>query len=148
MPFTFLHRLLGLDLGPFIEATIDDAVANMLAEPDDLDFKSALPGTSGLNNTDFPKNIAAMANSGGGVIVYGISEQDKKADARFDDRMHSSEVLDRMYQEMAVVTEVEARAWLIAVGRPIAARTGPAATMANETPQGVRQLLRFSAAAL
>ena len=84
MPFTALHRLLGLGPGPLSDSMIDDAVTEKLAETDDLDFKSALPGTSGLAATDFPKDIAAMANSGDGVILYGITEQDKKADARVD----------------------------------------------------------------
>jgi hypothetical protein len=116
---------------------IDDAVANMLAETDDLDFKSALPGTSGLNNTDFPKDIAAMANSGGASSSTESPSRTRRLTRGSMIGWHSAEVLDRIYQEMAVVTEVEARAWLIAVGRPIAARTGPAATMANETPEGV-----------
>ncbi len=84
MPFTALHRLLGLGPGPLSDSMIDDAVTEKLAETDDLDFKSALPGTSGLAATDFPKDIAAMANSGGGVILDGITEQDKKAGARVD----------------------------------------------------------------
>ena len=205
MPFTALHRLLGLGPGPLSDSMIDDAVTEKLAETDDLDFKSALPGTSGLAATDFPKDVAAMANSGGGVILYGITEQDKKAGARvdvgelseghertlrmaavtaisppifgldvvrlgadgnrcvaiivpasvdgphliyrndyfgapvrndadtvwmkerqieaayrarFDGRRQTAEVLDHMYKELSVVTEIEARAWLIAVGRP------------------------------
>jgi hypothetical protein len=44
-------------------------VAAGVAETDDLDWKSQLPPAKGLRQTDFPKDVAAMADSGGGVIV-------------------------------------------------------------------------------
>jgi hypothetical protein len=65
---------LGRDPGPLTDEMIDEAVAQGIAETDDLDWKTRLPPTRGLNESDFPKDIAAMANSGGGVIVYGITE--------------------------------------------------------------------------
>ena len=46
-------------------------MAGGVVETNDLDWKSELPPAKGLPQTDFPKDIAAMANSGGGVIVYG-----------------------------------------------------------------------------
>lgn len=84
MLFTALHRLLGRGPGPLTNEMIDAAVAQEVAETDDLDWKSELPPTRSLNETDFPKDIAAMANSGGGVIVYGITENEKKATGRSD----------------------------------------------------------------
>jgi hypothetical protein len=84
MDFTALHRLLGRGPGPLSDKMIDEAVAQGIAETDDLDWKSELPPTKSLNETDFPKDIAAMANSGGGVIVYGITEKEKKATRRSD----------------------------------------------------------------
>ncbi|MFF1531502.1 helix-turn-helix domain-containing protein, partial [Cellulomonas sp. NPDC058312] len=48
------------------------------------DWKSELPPARGLPQTDFPKDIAAMANSGGGTIVYGIEESQKAAIERRD----------------------------------------------------------------
>ncbi|MDT0551498.1 AlbA family DNA-binding domain-containing protein, partial [Streptomyces lonegramiae] len=53
-------------------------------ETDDLDWKSELPPAKGLSQTDFPKDVAAMANSGGGVIVYGVTEWQKAATGRVD----------------------------------------------------------------
>jgi hypothetical protein len=53
-------------------------------EANDLDWKSGLPPAKGLPQTDFPKDVAAMANSGGGVIVFGVSETQKAAAARVD----------------------------------------------------------------
>ena len=50
----------------------------------DLDWKSALPPAKGLSQTDFPKDVAAMANSGGGLIVFGVQESQKVATGRVD----------------------------------------------------------------
>jgi len=228
MAFTSLHRLLGHSPGPLTEEMIDEAVAQGIAETDDLDWKSELPPTSALNTTDFPKDIAAMANSGGGVIVYGITEQEKKATGRsgieeltenhertlrsaaitaisppvfgldivrlgdegnrcvavlvpasvdgphliyrndffgapvrnnadtvymkepqieaayrtrFNERRASTEALDRLYDELAAVTKVESRAWLIAVGRP---RVGPATIIRWDQAEARRMLREAS----
>ena len=53
-------------------------------ETNDLDWKSELPPAKGLPQTDFPKEVAAMANSGGGVIVYGVRESQRVATERID----------------------------------------------------------------
>jgi predicted HTH transcriptional regulator len=187
MNFTALHRLLGRDPGPLTDEMIKEAVAQGIAE------------------TDYPKDIAAMANSGGGMIVYGVTEKDKKATGReavdelterfaqalrsaavtaisppvfgldigqlgdasnrciavivpasvdgphlifrgehfgapirndadtvwmkerqieaayrqrFEERRNSTEAIDRLYDELTAIAQVEARAWLIAVARP------------------------------
>ena len=84
MHFTALHRLLGYQPGPITDEMIDAAVAVGLGETADLDWKSELPGTNGLTKSDFPKDIAAMANNGGGIIVYGIKEDQRKATGRCD----------------------------------------------------------------
>lgn len=53
-----------------------------MSEGEDPDSKSQLPPTSYLAATDFPKGIAALANNGGGSIVYGLTETDKRATGR------------------------------------------------------------------
>jgi len=63
---------------------LDSAVAAGATESDDLDWKSELPPQKGLPQTDFPKDVAAMANSGGGVIVFGVHESQKAATGRTD----------------------------------------------------------------
>jgi hypothetical protein len=68
MAFTPLHRLLGLSPGELNDDIIEAAVAAQVEETDDLDWKSKLPEAKGITNGEFPKDIAAMANSGGGVI--------------------------------------------------------------------------------
>ncbi|KLN71422.1 MULTISPECIES: ATP-binding protein [Rhodococcus] len=84
MDFTALHRLLGLPPQPITDEMIDAAVADGISETGDLDWKSELPPIKALPQSDFPKDIAAMANTGGGVIVYGITETQKAATGRRD----------------------------------------------------------------
>ncbi len=52
-----------------------------MAETDDLEWKRALPQGPDKKLEEFAKDIAAMANTGGGLIVYGVSEDaDERAD--------------------------------------------------------------------
>lgn len=82
MTFTALHRLLGRPPGDLSEELLDDAVAAGLAETEDLDWKSELPPIRELKQSDFPKDVAAMANASGGILVYGVKETQKKATGR------------------------------------------------------------------
>ncbi|MEO3763902.1 ATP-binding protein [Streptomyces sp. B8F3] len=84
MSFTALHRALGMTPGPITDELLDAAVAAGVTEATDLDWKSELPPAKGISQTDFPKDVAAMANSGGGVIVYGVHEKQKAATKRVD----------------------------------------------------------------
>lgn len=79
-----MHRSLGLPLGPLTDEILDAAIAAGVVEADDLDWKSELPPAKGLPQTDFPKDVASMANSGGGMIVYGVEEDQKAATGRKD----------------------------------------------------------------
>ena len=94
MDFTSLHRILGHEPGPITDQMIDEAVTQGVVETDDLDWKREVPPARGLASTDFPKDVAAMANSGGGVIVYGVAEAQKAAISRNDigdvDERHES----------------------------------------------------------
>ena len=98
--FTALHRALGRPRGPITDDMIDELVATQTAERADVDFKRDLPPTSGIANTDFPKDVAAMANSGGGTIVYGITETDKRATGRVD--VELSENHERTLRQAAI----------------------------------------------
>ncbi|MFJ7078457.1 helix-turn-helix domain-containing protein [Streptomyces sp. NPDC098781] len=84
MSFTALHRAVGAPPGPLTDEILDAAVAAGTAETSDLDWKGELPPAKGLTQTDFPKDVAAMANSGGGLIVYGVKESQKAATKRVD----------------------------------------------------------------
>jgi hypothetical protein len=65
MNFTALHRLLGRQPGVLLDEMLDEAAGQHLEETDDLDWKKDLPPAKGITQTDFPKDVAAMANSGG-----------------------------------------------------------------------------------
>lgn len=84
MDFTALHRILGLPPQPITNEMIDAAIDAGITETADLDWKSELPPIKALPQSDFPKDIAAMANSGGGIIVYGVIETEKEATDRCD----------------------------------------------------------------
>lgn len=84
MTFTALHRAVGIAPGPLTDELLDAAVAAGVVETSDLDWKSELPPAKGLPQTDFPKDVAAMANSGGGLIVFGVRESQKAATERGD----------------------------------------------------------------
>lgn len=84
MDFTSLHRAIGVSPQPLTDELLDEAVAVSVAETHDLDWKSQLPPMKGLPQTDFPKDVAAMANNGGGLIVYGVNEIQKAATERVD----------------------------------------------------------------
>jgi hypothetical protein len=84
MTFTALHRALGVSPGPLTDELLEAAVRGGVTEANDLDWKAELPPAKGLPQTDFPKDVAAMANSGGGVIVFGVRESQKAATGRVD----------------------------------------------------------------
>lgn len=84
MTFTALHRTLGLPPSPLNDEILEAAVAAGVVEAADLDWKSRLPAAKGLANGEFPKDVAAMANANGGVIVYGVEESQKAATGRRD----------------------------------------------------------------
>lgn len=84
MDFTSLHRAIGAVPQPLTDELLNGAVAAGAVETHDLDWKSELPPMKGLSQTDFPKDVAAMANNGGGLIIYGVNENQKAATARVD----------------------------------------------------------------
>jgi hypothetical protein len=84
MTFTALHRALGASPAPLTNELLDAAVTGGVVETNDLDWKSELPPAKELPQTDFPKDVAAMATSRGGVIVYGVPESQKAATERID----------------------------------------------------------------
>lgn len=84
MMFTALHRYLGDSPGPLTSDMIDRAITQGIRETDDLDWKSELPPLGAITNSDFPKDVAAMANAGGGTLVFGVIESGKVARSRRD----------------------------------------------------------------
>lgn len=76
--FTAIHRELGREPGELTHELLDAAVKAGVREGDDLDWKSTLPADSGKSKwrEEFAKDVAAMANSGGGWLVYGVREDE------------------------------------------------------------------------
>ncbi len=79
--FTSLHRALGISsTDEFTAEMIDQLVERQVAEAPDLDFKAKLPSKDALTVGDLKKDLCALANIGGGVIVYGVAEDDGNKD--------------------------------------------------------------------
>lgn len=77
---TPVHRALGLPAGPFEMSLIYKCVESGIRESDDLDWKQAVYPTQKPNwQEEAAKDIAAMANSGGGWIVFGVEDRDDQA---------------------------------------------------------------------
>ncbi len=70
-----LHAALGLLPQPLQWEHIDQLVRRQVAEDADLDWKRALPIGDSRALDEFAKDVAAMANSGGGCLVFGVAEQ-------------------------------------------------------------------------
>lgn len=77
--YTALHRALGIEPCPLTMELVRKAVADRVAEREDLDWKKVLPKHPGPWVEEFSKDIAAMANAGGGMIVYGVAEEGAEA---------------------------------------------------------------------
>lgn len=63
---------------------LDEAIAAGIEESNQLDWKAELPPERALSSSDVIKDIAAFANSGGGLLVFGVVEIQAKATARVD----------------------------------------------------------------
>lgn len=82
--FTPIHRALGLEPGDISINLFKQAVEHSVEETSDLDWKRvAYDSRKPRWDEEAAKDIAAMANSGGGWIVFGIEEDgDKNAASR------------------------------------------------------------------
>jgi hypothetical protein len=75
MLFTPLHRALGLEPSALTYSMIQDATVQKVVEKGDLDWKQKLPdGRDPGGSAEFAKDVAAMVNGGGGMIVFGVEE--------------------------------------------------------------------------
>ncbi|MFS0718882.1 ATP-binding protein [Arthrobacter sp. 1P04PC] len=82
MAFTPLHRALGLSPSPLEYSMLTSAIEQQLTEKGDLDWKKQLPENRHPKaSEEFAKDVAAMVNAGGGMIVYGIAENGESSAA-------------------------------------------------------------------
>lgn len=73
--FTPIHRALGLEPGDLTLEIIKKAIEEGLEETADFDMKRVVPNLKeDKSKQEIAKDIAAMANSGGGWIIYGVGE--------------------------------------------------------------------------
>lgn len=73
--FTPIHRALGLEPGNLTLEIIQKAIEEGLEETADFDMKRVVPDLKAdKSKQEVAKDIAAMANSGGGWIIYGVGE--------------------------------------------------------------------------
>lgn len=80
MGWTALHQALGETSGELTFALVEQAVKAGVQETASLDWKAVLPLSTQRSDKhrqqyELAKDIAAMANSGGGLIVYGVGER-------------------------------------------------------------------------
>jgi len=69
-----LVRVLGVSADSLDEAVFNDLVSSSVVEYQRLEYKSQLPGTSQDERREIARDIAAIANGGGGVLVIGIED--------------------------------------------------------------------------
>ena len=75
MVFSPIHRALGVPAGEITLGIIERAIENRVEESADLDWKRQVYNHQNPKWEDeAAKDIAAMANSGGGWIVFGVAE--------------------------------------------------------------------------
>lgn len=129
MTFTPLHRALGVSAGPITFEMLEQAIEIGVPENEELDWKRALPPADKFKDSDIVKDIAAMANSGGGMIVFGIAETNKAASGWGSTECAITEAYERTIRQAAwskisppvlnlstgnvVGTDGETAAWLL-----------------------------------
>jgi hypothetical protein len=74
-----IHSTLGLTPRELTYAIVREAVDQGVAEAEDLDWKQALPPSDEKKLREFAKDVAAMANAKGGLLVYGVADVDEHA---------------------------------------------------------------------
>lgn len=74
-----IHSALGLTPRALTYAIVREAVDQGVAEAEDLDWKQALPPGDEKKLREFAKDVAAMANAKGGLLVYGVVEANEHA---------------------------------------------------------------------
>ncbi|RAS59217.1 putative DNA-binding protein [Lentzea atacamensis] len=80
-----IHAELGLSPQPLTYAMVEQAIAQGVRENEDLDWKRDLawkkdlpPDAKEKKKREFAKDVAAMANTRGGLIVFGVSEENER----------------------------------------------------------------------
>lgn len=76
-----LESLFGTTVDGLTAEHIESLVENAVMEEFDLDFKRDLYERTDQKRRDLAGDVAAMANSAGGVIILGVDDDDGRANA-------------------------------------------------------------------
>lgn len=94
MLFPALHRILGLPPDSTTDEMIDAAVTGGPQRPTISTGGKLIP-VSDLPLSEFPKDVAALANRVGGLLVYGVRKRRKRASSERSVRFVVAKVLPR-----------------------------------------------------
>jgi Schlafen, AlbA_2 len=75
-----LQAIFGVPLDDLQYEHLEALVPNQVSEAFDLDFKGSLYGNADKDRRDLATDVAALANTAGGLLVLGIAE-DRQARA-------------------------------------------------------------------
>lgn len=95
--------MLPVNLDDLTPADIESLIESEVPESLTLDYKQQLPGDQKEEKREFLHDVAAMANSSGGDLIYGIVErrtEDDKATG-FPDRLMGTQFANPQDQEIA-----------------------------------------------
>lgn len=96
-----LESVFGAAIDEVTASHIRSLVENGITESFDLDFKEALYGRSDSEKRDLAGDVAALANTAGGVIVIGVAEDDQARATAADGVLLSDAEKTRMLQVIA-----------------------------------------------
>lgn len=74
-----LREVLGAPVGELTESHISGLVDQRVEESFDLDFKETVYGSSDGDKQSLAVDVAALANSGGGLLLLGLRDEDSVA---------------------------------------------------------------------
>jgi len=101
--WTRLHERLGIEARPLTYDDIRAAVDQQLDEDAQLEWKGHRPSSEG-ERVELGKDLAAMANSGGGLIVFGVGEETRDDGSKIP--VHTDVALDEHAEQ-----QVRSVAW-------------------------------------
>ena len=97
-----IHEQLGETPRELDFALLRAAVDAKLTETESLDWKKSLPAKGEEPAREFAKDVAAMANTRGGLIVYGVEEEPGTARAKAFSSVDNSDAAQRRLRQLAV----------------------------------------------